>query len=121
MKTSESSSPDGSDPIAPPRKRIYLIGPSVPIDTKVHAVRRDLAELALAPQVFAQHYAVPMRHIAQREIAIHAAPRADSATVSTLAAQDNFHVLDLGQDWAWGRGDAKGSVGYVRTDALTLA
>ena len=93
----------------------------MPIDTKVHAVRRDLAELALAPQVFAQHYAVPMRHTAQRDVVIHTSPRADSATVATLSAQENFHVLDLGKDWAWGRGDTKGSVGYVPTDALILA
>ena len=90
------------------------------IDAEAFACRRDLAEIALAGQVFAQHYAVPLLHIAIREVQIRKSPRADSECVATLAIDDNFQVLDIGNDWAWGRGDARGTTGYVVADALHL-
>jgi hypothetical protein len=90
----------------------------VPVDPHQFAVRRDLAELDLADKVFAQHYAVPMPYRANREVPVHAQPRADSDVVATLGIEDVFHVLDIGGAWAWGRGDADGSVGYVVADAL---
>ncbi|MEP6785730.1 MAG: SH3 domain-containing protein [Sphingomonadales bacterium] len=116
--TSDNWSPD--NPSSKPRKVIHLIGPSVPVDPTLYAVRRDLAELALADVVFAQHYAVPMPTRTNREVAIHAGPRADSDVVATLAVDSVFSILDIGKDWAWGRGEDVGSVGYVIADALTL-
>ena len=83
-------------------------------------MRRDLAEIALADRVFAQHYAVPLPMTANREVPVHDAPRADADVVATLAIDATFHVLDLGRQWAWGRGDEQGTVGYVAADALTL-
>ena len=123
MTISDSSSPavrDTGNHSAPQRKTIYLTGPSVQIDAEAYACRRDLAEIALAGHVFAQHYAVPLRHIVIREVPIHKSPRADSECVATLAIDDNFQVLDIGNDWAWGRGDARGTTGYVVADALNL-
>lgn len=114
--TSDNSLPDS--PSGAPRKVIHLAGPSVPVDTKKYAVRRDLAEIALADKVFAQHYAVPLAMSANRDVPIHAAPRADSDVVATLAIEQSFNVLDIGKEWAWGRGDADGTVGYVAADAL---
>ena len=90
------------------------------IDADAFACRRDLAEIALAGRVFAQHYAVPLRHIVKREVPIHKGPRADSDCVATLGIDDSFHVLDIGNDWAWGRGHAHGTTGYVVADALNL-
>lgn len=118
MTTSDNWSPDSLS--SAPRKVIHLSGPSVPVDSKNFAVRRDLAEISLADTVFAQHYAVPMAMSANREVPIHAAPRADADVVATLAIDTTFHVLDIGKDWAWGRGDANGTVGYVAADALVL-
>lgn len=116
--TSDNSLPDS--PSGAPRKVIHLSGPSVPVDSTQYAVRRDLAELSLADTVFAQHYAVPLAMNANREVPIHALPRADSDVVATLAIDQNFNVLDIGKEWAWGRGDAQGTVGYVAADALNL-
>jgi len=92
----------------------------VRIDADAFACRRDLAEIALADRVFAQHYAVPLRHSVNREVPIHNSPRADSGCLATLGIDDSFLVLDIGNDWAWGRGDARGTTGYVVADALTL-
>ena len=50
---------------------------------------------------------------------VRSVPQAASDAVETLAAGDAFHVLDLARDWAWGYGDASGSVGYI--DAAALA
>lgn len=118
MNTSDSSSPVSHTSGAPPRRQIRLTGPSVPVDPQRYAVRRDLAELDLADRVFAQHYAVPLAYRANREVPVHIQPRADSDMVTTLGIEDVFHVLDIGSEWAWGRGDAEGSVGYVVADAL---
>jgi hypothetical protein len=114
--TSDNWSPD--NPSGAPRKVIHLSGPSVPVDTTTFAVRRDLAEIDLADKVFAQHYAVPMAMSANREVPVHAQPRADSDVIATLSIDQPFNVLDIGKEWAWGRGDATGTVGYVVADAL---
>lgn len=116
--TSDNSLPDS--PSGAPRKVIHLTGPSVLVDSTKFAVRRDLAELSLADTVFAQHYAVPLSMAANREVPIHAAPRADSDVIATLAIDQNFNVLDIGKEWAWGRGDRDGTVGYVSANALNL-
>ncbi|MES2289960.1 MAG: SH3 domain-containing protein [Pseudomonadota bacterium] len=91
------------------------------MDATQYAVRRDLAEIELADTVFAQHYAVPLAMTANREVPIHSAPRADSDVVATLAIDQTFNILDIGKDWAWGRGDTAGTVGYVAADALNRA
>lgn len=119
MTISDNWSP--GNPSSAPRKVIHLSGPSRPVDASRYAVRRDLAEIGLADTVFAQHYAVPLTMITNREVPIHAAPRADSDVVATLSIDQNFNILDIGKEWAWGRGDAAGTVGYVAADALNQA
>ena len=120
MKISDSSSPDAPSRSVAPRKLIELTGPSVPVDPRLHAVRRDLAEYDLADRVFAQQYAVPIVARTVRAVPIHEMPRADAEVVATLVLGTSFHVLDVGREWAWGRGDMPGSVGYVIVDALMM-
>jgi hypothetical protein len=120
LKISDSSSPDATSPSAKPRRVVALTGPSRPIDHSRHVARRDLAELGLAGTVFAQHYAEPLAFIVGRDVVIVGEPRVNGTFVVVLAAGATFHVLDIGKDWAWGRGDAPGTVGYVPADALTL-
>jgi hypothetical protein len=91
----------------------------VPVDPDRHAFRRDLAELDLAERVFAQHYAIPLGYTANRGVPIHVAPRADADVIATLGIGDGFLVLDIGDSWAWGRGERPGTTGYVVADALT--
>ena len=98
-----------------------MSGPSVALDPGRYAVRRDLAELAIAGRVFAQHYAEPMAVAARFDTVIYAQPDDASAAVAALSTGAVFHVLDIGQSWAWGRTDAAGSVGYVETAALDLS
>jgi hypothetical protein len=110
----------GTTNAAPPRRQFRLTGPSVALDPAHYAVRRDLAELAVADRVFAQHYAEPWTLKVLGDAAVRARPAADSDVLATLAADSVFHVLDATQKWAWGRGEAPGTVGYVAASALDL-
>ncbi|MDF0752810.1 hypothetical protein NLU14_21530, partial [Marinobacter sp. 71-i] len=56
---SSLASTSSQSPAGPARKRFSLKGRSVPIDPRVDAVRRDLADVRLADRVFAPHYAAP--------------------------------------------------------------
>ena len=84
------------------------------------AVRGDLAEIAAADRVFAQHYVAPMTVKATAATLIYAEPRATAAAIAALAPGDAFEVLDIGRDWAWGRTTAPGTVGYVQIATLAL-
>jgi hypothetical protein len=110
----------GTTNASPPRRQFRLTGPSVALDCGRYAVRRDLAELAVADRVFAQHYAEPWAVKVVSGSSIHARPSTDSDVVATLGADDLFHVLDAGQNWAWGRGEAPGTTGYIAASALGL-
>ncbi len=107
----------GTTGVAPPRRQFRLTGPSIALEPGRYAVRRDLAEIDVADRIFAQHYAHPMRHRLTRDAVVHKRPQVDAEPRGELVAGDLFNVLDLGQDWAWGRGDT-GPVGYVQTTAL---
>jgi hypothetical protein len=104
-------------PGAPPRRQFRLTGPSVALEPGRFAVRRDLAEIDVADRIFAQHYAHPMRHRLTRDATVHRRPQRDADARGNLCTGDAFHVFDLGNDWAWGRGDG-GPVGYIETVAL---
>ncbi len=102
---------------APPRRQFRLTGPSVELEPGRYAVRRDLAEIAVADRVFAQHYVKPVAHRLMRDAIVHRRPQVEVETHGQLGAGDIFHVLDIGKEWAWGRGD-NGPVGYVQVSAL---
>jgi hypothetical protein len=105
---------------APPRRQFRLTGPSVPLEPGRYAVRRDLAEIDVADRVFAQHYVEPMTARLNAPSKVYARPAADSQTVAVLATGDIFYLIDLGHEWAWGRGQMLGSTGYVPATALDL-
>lgn len=117
MTSSGGSSPTSR--VAPPRKRFVLAGRSVRLDPSRYAVRGDLADLDLADQIFAPHYARARRYRANAEAVIRAAPDNASEPRGSLAPGDPFHVLDLSGGWLWGRGEQEGSVGYVPADAVS--
>ena len=102
---------------APPRRQFRLTGPSVALEHGRYAVRRDFAEIAVADRIFAQHYVEPMPHRLIRDAIVHRRPEVGPDPRGELKAGDAFYVLDLGQEWAWGRGNA-GPVGYVQVAAL---
>jgi hypothetical protein len=79
-----------------------------------------LADVALAGQVIASHYAEPLdRNIAQAAV-LRAAPDDDSEAVADLRAGDGFALLDDSLGWAWGYAGSERRVGYVRSEALGL-
>lgn len=100
------------------RKSFALLGRSTVLDPTRHAVRKDLADVRLANQVFAPHYAahLPRRVVIATELRAERA--IDSARLATLAVGESFDMLDVTGDSAWGVASASGLVGYVDAAAL---
>lgn len=89
------------------------------LDARVNAVRRDVADVALADRVFALHYALPLNHSCTTiTVALRAEPSAEAPAVSELLRGETFAVVDASGHWAWGYGLADGYVGYVPIAAL---
>ena len=105
---------------APPERiRFKLDGRSVKLDTRVHAARGDLADLALAGVLFSAHYAraVELTCVAAG-VPVLASDSPKAQAVSELLRGESFHALDMTADWAWGFCGHDGYVGYVRREAL---
>ena len=103
---------------APPRERLRLSGQSVKLDPATHAVRGDIADLELAHEVFAPHYARALGYRAKIDTAVRVDAGDDGEQRATLAAGDIFCVLDISGGYAWGK-TADGKPGYVVMTALT--
>jgi hypothetical protein len=97
-----------------------LTGPSLTLDPRIHAYRDDIADIGLAGQVLAPHYARPLvRGCGSRATTIHAAPKDDSQAISELLPGEEFAVLEYAGGWAWGYARADHVTGYVEAIALT--
>lgn len=90
------------------------------LDPRTHAVRGDLADVRLASQVFAPHYAAAMACVATRAVTVFVA-RDGGERLAELAVGGRFEVLELAGDHAWGIATAAKLVGYVDRAALELA
>jgi hypothetical protein len=89
------------------------------LDPRIHAYRADLADIALAGQLFAPHYARPVVRLCGRKSApVQAAPADDAEALFALDPGAEFAVLDITGGWAWGYRRSDHLVGYVRADAL---
>lgn len=105
--------------MASTRLQFCLTGPSPTLDPRHAAVRGDLADVALAGQLFAPHYAEPVAMRARAEhTAVSAQPGGEA--IFSLAAGETFMVLDLGGGAAWGWRESDHQVGYVDAAALEL-
>lgn len=87
-------------------------------------LRGDLADIALAGQVFAPHYAVPMpmRVAISTPLLAEMEPSADLR--AELCAGAGFAALDIVGGYIWGYasdGDHEGLVGFVAKEALVKA
>jgi cell wall-associated NlpC family hydrolase len=102
------------------RKNIPLQGHSIALDPRIHAVRPDLADVALAERLFAPHYAqaLPTR-CAAPFAAVCDAP--DGEQISEILAGETFMLLDTSGGWSWGYCALDYYVGYVRSDQLDEA
>lgn len=105
--------------MASTRLQFCLTGPSPALDPQRAAVRGDLADVALAGQLFAPHYAEPLAmRCCIDQSAVAAQPGGE--TLFSLAAGEIFMVLDLGGGAAWGWRESDHQVGYVDAAALEL-
>ena len=102
------------------RDRFGLTGTSQTYDPRIVAIRPDLADIAVAGQHFAPHYAAPMMRSGVLPAAsLRASPSVDADQTSELLFGEGFALLDLTGGWAWGYCLADHYVGYLAADALT--
>jgi cell wall-associated NlpC family hydrolase len=100
-------------------RRISLDGPSAWLDPRLHAWRRDIADIALAARLFAPHYAAPVRRgCGLIPASVRLEPADGAEAVSELLPGEGFAMLDLTAGWAWGYCLADHRVGYVEAIAL---
>ncbi len=96
-----------------------LAGPSLNLDPRVHAYRRDIADVALAGRVISSHYARPMlRSCGSRATLLWPSPQAEGDAVSELLPGEGFAVVEYTGPWAWGYCTADHRVGYVEAIEL---
>jgi NlpC/P60 family/Bacterial dipeptidyl-peptidase Sh3 domain len=101
------------------RPHFTLSGTSIPLDPRVHAVRGDLADLALAGQIFVPHYARPKPMCCNQPSAkVIDKGAAEGKQISELIFGEEFMVVDIAGDYAWGYCRHDHYVGYVNTAAL---
>ncbi|KQT32796.1 hypothetical protein ASG29_13940 [Sphingomonas sp. Leaf412] len=81
-------------------------------------MRADLADARLADRIFAPHYALPVRRIVTRAVALRDTRGAGGTDMVALDAGAAFDLLDVTGGIGWGIAVADGLVGYVDADAL---
>lgn len=101
-----------------PRPSFALSGPSIELDGRTHAVRGDLADIALAGKLFVPHYAKPMEMRCTAAATIYADADVDSAALAQLDAGSRFMAVDMAGGWVWGFAAEEHIVGYVPRDQL---
>ena len=99
--------------------KFVLKGPEGEFDPRTTAHRGDLADIGLAGKMFAPHYAEPMAmRCSAPKAMIRRQSGKDHEAISELLHGEDFHVLDIAGDWAWGYCGHDGYVGYVPVHAL---
>ncbi len=85
----------------------------------MHAIRGDIADIALADRIALPHYVAPvMRQACVSVTDLRCDPDDDAELGSQLLFGERFAWLDTVNDWAWGYGVHDHFVGFVRKDAL---
>jgi Bacterial dipeptidyl-peptidase Sh3 domain/NlpC/P60 family len=128
LKASKAISSSAAPRGAPPREtasscrtdeRFQLSGPSLTLDARIHAYRSDIADIGLAGQMFAPHYARPLvRGCGARPTMVRSTPTTDGTAVSELLPGEEFSVLEYAGGFAWGYCRADHVTGYVEAIAL---
>lgn len=99
--------------------KFVLHGPEEEFDPRITAHRGDLADVALAGKMFAPHYAAPMpMRCSAPKAMIRKQSGKDHEAISELLHGEDFNVLEIAGDWAWGYCGFDGYVGYVPVHAL---
>ncbi|MEY3985807.1 MAG: hypothetical protein RLZ59_1252 [Pseudomonadota bacterium] len=100
------------------RPSFALSGPSIELDGRTHAVRGDLADIALAGKLFVPHYAKPMEMRCIAAATLYAEADGASDALAVLDADARFMAVDMAGGWAWGFAADGHMVGYVSLDQL---
>jgi hypothetical protein len=100
------------------RPSFALSGPSIELDGRTHAVRGDLADIALAGKLFVPHYAKPMEMRCIAAATLYAEADSASDALAVLDADARFMAVDMAGGWAWGFAADGHMVGYVSLDQL---
>lgn len=96
-----------------------LTGHSLIGDKRTTPIRGDLADISLAGKLFAPHYAVPMLRTGIAPVTeIRAEPHATAMPVSALMHGEEFAVLDVAGEWAWGYCLHDNYLGYLHFSEL---
>ena len=85
-------------------------------DPAFHAYRKDLADVCLAGQVIASHYAGAVDREVTSGDELRTAP--DGEVIRQLKPGEPFGLLDDSGGWAWGYAGNERRVGFVRSEAL---
>ena len=96
-----------------------LTGPRPVLDPRRHIARPDLVDIALAAEVAAARYVVPLPMCcAAPRTPMRNAGTATATAVSELLFGERFDVFEIAGDWAFGRSIADTYTGWVRLEAL---
>ncbi len=103
-----------------PQGRRFALGDvSRDLDPRVHAFRRDIADVELAGRIISSHYARCLeRACGSRATMVWPAAAANGDAVSELLPGEAFAVLEYTGAWAWGYCCADRRVGYVEAIEL---
>jgi hypothetical protein len=100
------------------RSRFGLAGVSHSYDPRTVAIRPDLADIAVAGQHFAPHYAAPMMRSVRVATPLRATSAGDGEPLGELLPGQGFALLDVTGDVAWGYRLSDHLVGYCPAAAL---
>lgn len=105
------------DPLS--NRQAHLDRPTDAFDPRVEAWRPDLADIRLYGRMAAHSYVVPTpARCCVPAAAVRRAPDRQAEQVSQLLLGETFHVLEIGEVWAWGYCGHDRYVGYIETDSL---
>lgn len=110
--------PNSPAPGQATRRSFALTGRSRAFDTRTQAVRPDIADVRLADQVFAPHYAAPMPMVVKIAAPLAARGAPDAEVLTQMEPGDVFEALDFAGGFAWGIAPGKNLVGYLPLKAL---
>ena len=110
----------GEEPQPPTRPSFALSTTATDLDPRVHAIRGDIADIALADRIALPHYVAPvMRQVSVSVTDLRCEPNEAAELGSQLLYGERFAWLDTADNWAWGYGVHDHFVGFVRKEALT--
>jgi cell wall-associated NlpC family hydrolase len=106
-------------PLDLPRIRQTPIEASHALDPRLNAYRSDIADIALAERIAAQHYVEPVAATVLASVLdMSSAANVGAETVTQLLFGEGLMVLERRDGWCWGQSTRDSYVGYVKDTDL---